>query len=112
MRDLFGNRIPAPIVPHCQLAMFDRTEFAGAIGMDAIGRRENGEQVYGMLCPLNRVEKQRLTFVERETGKTYSIPLRCCTVTWADRIAVVSIDDRELFRNTSLWGMFASCRLF
>ena len=45
-------------------------------------------------------------------GDVYSIPLRCCSVTLTGDSADVAISDKELFRHTSLWGLFPSCRLF
>ena len=113
MIDMFGGEIPEPVIPFRQLTMFDISDYSsGFIGMSAVIRRESGEKSHGTLGTLNLVNDRRLTFIERETGKTYSIPLRCCTITWADGSAVVAISDREMNRNTALWGMFASCRLF
>ena len=110
--DLFGYPIYGSDVPSRQLTMFDVSDYsAGMIGMSAVIRRENGEESHGTLGTLNRIKDKRLTFVERETGKKYHIPLRFCTLTWTEDIAVVTIDEKELFRHTTLWGMFASCRL-
>jgi len=109
--DLLGNRIFDPIVPARQSELFDKADFVRIHwGIPTVVCRENGEKASGGISAANR--KRQYTFVERETGKTYIIPVRCCTMTWAGDIAVISITDEELSRRTSLWGMFASCCLF
>ena len=113
MIDLFGDKIYGSAVPSRQLSLFDKTDYRRTErGSLAIIRRENGDVSYGTLGTRNRVTNQRLTFIERETGKTHNIPLRCCTMTWNGGLTVLTISDHEMNRNTALWGIFASCRLF
>ena len=109
--DLFGNRITAPAIPARQLNLFDKAGYIRVHrGIPAVVCRENGEKASGAISA--DTEKGLFTFAEKETGKTYSIPARCCTVTWAGDIAVITISEAELSRRVSLYGMFASCCLF
>jgi hypothetical protein len=113
--NLFGDKIPTPIVRHKQLSLFDKAEYRRVEhGSPAVILRENGEKTSGVIDVANRhkaMKKPRLAFTAHETGSTFHIPLRCCTMTWAGDIAILSIAEEELKQRTSLWGMFTSCRL-
>ena len=116
MIDLFGTKISDPVIPHNQLPLFDKMDYRrmGHSESPAIVLRENGEKANGVIDIANRykvVKKPQFTFTSQETGNMFRIPLRCCTMTWAGDIAVISIAEDELHRRTSLWGIFASCRL-
>ena len=109
--DLLGNPFIAPVIPSRQLTMFDASDYVRVHwGIPTVVCRENGETASGGISATNR--QREYTFVERETGKTYYIPVRCCRLSWTGDTVVISIDDDELMRRTSLWGMFASCCLF
>jgi len=109
--DLLGNKVFAPVVPHRQLNLFDKTDFVRTSrGIPAVVCRENGERASGEIGA-NTI-KGLYEFREQETGKTYSIPARCCAIEWAGDIAVISIPETELSRKVSLYGIFPSCHLF
>ena len=109
--NLFGDTIPTPAIQARQLNLFDKTDYIRLHrGIPAVICRENGEKASGAISTIT--ENGRFSFEEQETGKTYSIPARCCTVTWAGDIAIIEITETELSRRVSLYGMFASCCLF
>ena len=95
--DLLGNRIASPIVPHRQLNLFDKTECRRTVpGTHAIVLRENGEIADGRVDHINQWKTvKQFTFTAHETGKMYTIPLRCCAVTWA------GVDKTELLLQTN-----------
>ena len=110
--DLLGDKMSPPATPHRQLVLFDKAEYVRIHrGIPAVVCRENGERASGAISSAV-AKKGRFTFAEQETGKSYSIPARCCTVTWAGDVAVIAIPEDELFRHVSLYGIFASCCLF
>jgi hypothetical protein len=109
--DLLGNQIYVESAPSRQLSLFDKTEFTRTSPtIPAVVLRENGEQAFGRMDI--RSPKDKLTFTAHATGKKFTIPLRLCKVTWAGNAAIIDIAEQELGRNVSLYGMFASCRLF
>ena len=109
--DLAGNRIYGTGIPHRQLNLLDKADFVRTIrGVPAVVCRENGERASGDVSA--DAMKGLYEFTERETGKMYSIPARCCAVEWAGDIAVISIPEAELSRRVSLYGMFPTCHLF
>jgi len=111
MINLFGDTIPASATPSRQLTLFDKEDYLRLHrGIPAVVCRENGEKANGGISVI--AEKGRFTFEERETGKTYTIPARCCTVTWAGDTAVITITETELSRRVSLYSMFPSYCLF
>ena len=109
--DLLGDKMSPPAIPHRQLALFGKADYVRIHrGIPAVVCRENGEQASGEVC--TAIKNGLLSFKERETGKNYTIPARCCSVTWAGDIAVIAITETELSRHVSLYGIFASCCLF
>ena len=111
MINLFGDTISTPAIPARQLSLFDKADYIRVHrGIPAVVCRENGERASGAIS--TNTEKGQFTFAEQATGKTYSIPARCCTVSWAGDIAVIEIDEMELSWRVSLYGMFESCCLF
>jgi len=108
--DLLGNRTYNS-VPSRQLTLFDKTEFTRTFpAFPAVILREGGEQAFGKID--SRTPKKELTFTAHATGNKFRIPLRYCNISWAGNAAIIDIAERDLERNCSWYGMFASCRLF
>jgi len=109
--NLFGNQIYGSSIPHRQLPLFDKTDFIRTHrDIPAVICRENGERASGAISA--DTEQGQFTFTAYESGKMYSIPARCCEVSWAGDVAVIAIAESELTRRVSLYGIFTSCCLF